>query len=357
MRSRIVRDPGVPPTLVARPEDIFEDNGSERSSTWAHALNGVAVGERYDTSKSNAVTTLPVKWDRDEALWQLKVALGVSPVLRESDVSHLANPALHTHNSAQLPVELNAGDEAAATVAQKRAPASDKQLPSAQEGGFGKGNRLDHFIPPVYRFTSASSAFSSPLSQAYLESALARIQDECDALMQRSGVGAATSGAEGHQAITDVSDDELQAAQLMHLLADSSTLTQLQRRADAAILEKECVFRIRDLLTAELQRRHVPLEAAQDDFHPFFEQVDRTKMALEDYYHVQSAMHTMAPMTEAAVAVAECLRDADATTSVQGMQRINAMDEAMNSLLVQVQEDTVMLQKNLEALQCRFEAL
>ncbi|CAC9544095.1 hypothetical protein, unknown function [Leishmania infantum JPCM5] len=356
MPSRIVRDPGVPPTLVARPEDVFEDSGSGYSSMWAHALNGVAVGERYDTAKSSAAATPPVKWDRDEALWQLKIALGVSPVLRERDVPHLASPALRTHSSAQVPLELKAGDEAAAAVAQK-ASTSDKQPPSAQEGASRKGNRLDHFIPPVYRFSSASSASSSPLSQAYVQTALARIQDECDALMQRLGVGASKSSAELNQANTDMPDDELQAAQLMRLLAEPSTLAQLQRRADAAILEKECVFRIRDLLAAELQRRHVPLEAAQDDFYPFFEQVDRTKMALEDYYHVQSAMHTMAPMMEAAVAVAECLRDVDATTSMQGMQRISAMEAAMNSLLAQVQEDAVMLQKNLEALRCRFEAL
>ncbi|GET92669.1 hypothetical protein, unknown function [Leishmania tarentolae] len=351
MRSRIVRDPGVPPTLVARPEDVFEDKGSGNTYIGGHALSGASVNERYDTAASNVNATLPVKWDCDNALWQLKRALGVTPVLQEPKVSRRTHQGLRTHKRSQFSPELNAEDDAAATVTQKDAP-SDEQPSWTQTSSFGKRKGIDSFIPPVYRFSSASSASSSPLSQAYVQSALARIQDECDALMQRFGVS-----ADEQQAIADMPDDELRAAQLMHLLTEPSTLTELQQRADVAILEKECVYRIRDLLAAELQRRHVPLGAAQEDFSAFFEQVDRTKATLEDYYYVQSALYTLEPMMEAAIAVAECLRDVEATTSAQGMQHINAMEEAMNSFLTQAQEDTVMLQKNLEALQCRFETL
>ncbi|AIO01776.1 hypothetical protein LPMP_341490 [Leishmania panamensis] len=355
MRPRILRDSGVLPTLVARSEDVFEESNSGCTLICTPTSNVAVVGERYDTTAGNAAAALPMKWDSNEALWQLKIALGVTPVLQGRSVSHLTHPAPRTHNSAELSVEPNARDEEVVTVT-PTASTSTKLPPSAL-GASGKGNGLDSFIPPVYRFSSVSSAFSSPLLEAYLQSALTRIQDECDALMQYLEVGAAPLGAEGLQTIADVPDDELQAAQRMYFLAESSTLTQLQRRADAAILEKEYVFQIRDLLAAELQRRHVPLEAAQDDFHPFFEQVDRTKMALDDYYHVQSAMHTMTPMMEAAVAVAECLRDVDATTSAQGMQHLDGMETAMDSLLAQVQADAVVLQKNLAALQCRLEAL
>ncbi|KAG5491037.1 hypothetical protein JIQ42_00927 [Leishmania sp. Namibia] len=355
MPPRIILDPGLLPTLVARPEDVFEGSGSGKPSAKPHVSSGAVVGEHYDTSVGNAAATPSAKWDRDEALWQLKVALGVTPVLQAGGVLHQAHSAPRTRNSAELSMKPNAGNEAAAPASQTVFDSAKPPL-TLQEGASGERSSRDNFIPPVYRFSSASS-FSSPLSNAYVQSTLARIQDECNALMQRFGVRATTPDAEGRQANADVPDDELQAAQLMHLLAAPSTLTQLQRRADAAILEKEYVFRIRDLLAAELRRRHVPPEAAQEDFRHFLDEVDRTKMALDDYYHVQSAMHTMAPMMEAAIAVAECLHDVDATTSARGVQHINAMESAVNSLLVQARDDLVMLQKNMEALRYRFEAL
>ncbi|KAG5467279.1 hypothetical protein CUR178_00920 [Leishmania enriettii] len=355
MPPRIILDPGLLPTLVVRPEDVFEDSGSGKSAAGPHVSSGAVVGESYDTAVSNAPATPPAKWDRDEALWQLKVALGVTPVLQAGGVLHQAHSAPRTRNNADLSMEPNAGNEVAA-------PASQTVFVSAKpsvtlQGASGERSSRDNFIPPVYRFSSASSSFSSPLSNAYVQSTLARIQDECNALMQRFGVRNTTPDAEERQANADVPDDELQAAQLMHLLAAPSTLAQLQRRADAAILEKEYVFRIRDLLAAELRRRHVPPEAAQEDFRHFLDEVDRTKMALDDYHHVQSALHIMAPMMEAAIAVAECLHDVDATTSARGVQHIDAMESAVSSLLVQAQDDLVMLQKNMEALRYRFEAL
>ncbi|KAG5492032.1 hypothetical protein GH5_00935 [Leishmania sp. Ghana 2012 LV757] len=356
MPPRITSDPGLLPTLVARPEDVFEDSGSGKPSAGPHVSSGAVVGERYDTAVSNAAATPPAKWDRDEALWQLKVALGVTPVLQAGGMLHQAHSAPLTRNNAELSMEPNVGNEAAAPASHTVFVSAKPSL-TLQEGASGERSSRDNFIPPVYRFSSASPSFCSRLSNAYVQSTLARIQDECNALMQRFGVRDTTPDAEGRQANADVPDDELQAAQLMHLLAAPSTLAQLQRRADAAILEKEYVFRIRDLLAAELRRRHVPPEAAQEDFRHFLDEVDRTKMALDDYYHVQSAMHTMAPMMEAAIAVAECLHDVDATTSARGVQHIDAMESAVNSFLVQAQDDLMMLQKNMEALRYRFEAL
>ncbi|KAK7196886.1 hypothetical protein NESM_000629800 [Novymonas esmeraldas] len=329
MRLRIVREPHVPPTLTARAEDVFGGYTLTSAATTpapaAPAASTVA-GERYDTTAGEADTTSTQPWSRQEALWQLKLSIGVAPRLRGGDVPP------PTPNSASPPPAVAARDDVAAP----------RVSPAA-------------VLVPAYRYSSAAPASSTAetLSPAYVHSTLARIRDECSVLKERIGPTAADDGGRG----------EAGATQLMDLLRSPSAVAELQRRAGGAVVERECGFHVCELLDAELQRRRrrpwrtKPPASTDEDLRSFAQRVSDTTAALDAHHHVERALYTMGPLVETAAAVMECVRDVDATTAVTAGLHMDAVDAGVDALCRQTIENAELLQRNVAALLRRLEEL
>ncbi|KAL7702300.1 hypothetical protein N2W54_005845 [Lotmaria passim] len=339
MQQRMVLEAGVRPTLVARPEEVFERNAWEietpsssrqdeqtaavatTSSTRAKTTTVPAEQFRSDTGVDSTATR---PWKAAEALLQLKLALNDIPQLRPV----LANARFTAPAASAVSLEPTSAAEAAAATGD----ASDKPTPA--------------FLPPVVRYATATP----PSSSAYVQQTLRAVQEACARLT--SQVGEAAKKQHGSASATD-----LQWAYVMHCLQEPRLVALLQRRAEAAIWEKEYCYRINGFLNAELRRRGVPPQAAQEDWKPFLDQVQQSRMMLDDYLDNQGIVVTLTPMLEAAVARAQCLKDVAAVSSASAINALASMERGVADLSAQVREGTSLLQKNVEAMQRRLDAL
>ncbi|KPA86080.1 hypothetical protein ABB37_00347 [Leptomonas pyrrhocoris] len=332
--QRMVLEPGVHPTMVARPEEVFERlkaevgaHGSPVPDASAAPTRTAALAmtsERFRSDLPDSTGNLP--WNAAEALLQLKLALGDSPILRP------VNAETVNITSSALPKTLGVSGPSSASS-------------EGQSAGSSRALFENSFLPPVVRYNTFS-----PSSSDYTQRELISVHEACKRLERQ--LGDATQ-----RTTTATRAADLQWAHVLYCLQEPELVSKLQRRAEAAIWEKECVFRLNDFLNAELRCRGVPVEIAQEDFKPFLDQVLRSRTLLDDYVCAQRATSTLAPMLDAAVARAACLRDVASLSSPECTDALERLGQRVTGLSAQVKEDTGLLRKNMDAMQRRLDAL
>ncbi|KPI86200.1 hypothetical protein ABL78_4753 [Leptomonas seymouri] len=329
--QRMVLEPGVRPTMVARPEEVFmrsnvEDGvPSSRASDPSVAQTNISApattGEQFRNDLPDSAKGLP--WVAADALLQLKLALSDIPRLRPvSDET------------------VSAASSALPKVSEVVSGPSEAQIV-----GRSRSLSVSTFLPPVVRYNTVSASSSD-----YTQRALSGILDACKRL-------------EGQLGNVDQSDrnedytEDLQWAHVMYCLQEPKLVSQLQRRADAAIWEKEYSYRLNSLLNAELRKRGVPVEVAEEDFIPFLDQVQRGRSMLDSSLYTERAASTLAPMLEAAVARAACLSDIASQSSPEATNTLESLGRCVTGLSAQVKEDASLLRRNLAAMRRRLDAL
>lgn len=347
--QRMVLEQGVRPTLVARPEETFrststDQNASSSPSEHPNVPTPAKVSfEQYTSSSQDK--TQPAPWNSQEALLQLKLALKDTPKLRSlSAVSTAGSTAEESANESFHHLKQQTSTSPSIIDVRKHPLAAVKETV---------------FVPPVVRYNStvASSSSTSSTSAAteYARRTLHRIQAACTRLEEQ--FHALCEGKAEKDKTSEAAASDVLWAQVTQGLHDPALVHQLQRRAAAAIWEKECAYRVNDLLKDELRRRGVPAEAALEDFEPFLAQVQRSRTFLEAYLSAQETISTLAPMLEAAAERASCLTEIAALTSSAGAMELEGVQRDVDALSEQVKEDAGRLHANVAALQKRLDAL
>lgn len=318
--QRMVLEPGVRPTLVARPEEVFDSRKPDNEVSDVQNRQGSAktatAFERLSSAEDDAARPRP--WNAAEALLQLKLAL--------EDIPQLC----------PLPADARLGTSS----------------PKILEGSSGLDRQKvaslcesSPVLPSLVRYNSSTGPASAP---SYAQASLCHIEAACRQLEEK---------LESLEMPTSNAAVDLPWAHVMACLKESEVVTQLLQRAEAAVWERENAYRIHELLVAELRRRGVPVAIANEDFAPFLDAVEEARRLLEGYVHAQRSLDSTAPMLEAAVARATCVEDIAALASPASIAALDTLQGNIATLSNQVKADERRVRQNTEAMKRRLDAL